>query len=118
MSVGSSSGVVLIAGFWPGTVGAAFDQDRDLAPNVTDNCTVLPNATQLDADRDGYGNACDGDLTNDGVVNAADLARLKSVFFRQDPVADLNGDGVVNAVDLAMLKRSFFRKPGPSAKAP
>jgi hypothetical protein len=51
------------------------------------------------------------------VVNAADLARLKSVFFRQDPVADLNGDGVVNAVDLGMLKRSFFKKPGPSGLA-
>ena len=66
---------------------------------------------------DRFGNACDADLNGDGVVNAVDLAALKSVFFTRDATADLNGDGVVNAVDLALLKAQFFKKPGPSAFA-
>ncbi len=93
------------------------DSDGDGIVDSLDDCSSVPNASQLDADSDGYGNACDPDLDQNGVVNAADLARLKSVFFKQDPIADLNGDGVVNAVDLAILKGSFFKKPGPSGLA-
>ena len=98
--------------------GAAFDQDRDLIPNVTDNCSVVQNTLQLDVDGDGYGNACDADITNDGIVNFADLAQLKRAFYTNDPIADLNADGVVNFADLAIMKRAFFKKPGPAAGKP
>ncbi len=90
------------------------DADGDGVPDAVDDCTLVENPTQLDADQDGFGNACDADFDQNGVVNAQDLARLKQVFFRNDPDADLNGDGVVNAVDLARLKASFFKAPGPS----
>ena len=82
-SIGDETGVVLYGGLWPALVGAAFDQDRDLVPNVTDNCTVVRNTLQLDADGDDYGNACDADITNDGVVNFSDLAHLKQAFFKK-----------------------------------
>ena len=118
VSVGEETGVRLYGGLWPAMVGAAFDQDRDLVPNVTDNCTVIRNTLQLDVDGDSYGNACDADLNNDGVVNFADLAQLKRAFFTDDPLADLNADGVVNFADLAIMKKSFFKKPGPAAGKP
>jgi RHS repeat-associated protein len=50
-----------------------------------------------------------GDLTRDGLVNAVDMAALRSVLAGTQPlpvptvVADLNGDGTVDALDLALL---------------
>jgi DNA-binding beta-propeller fold protein YncE len=94
------------------------DTDADGVGNACDNCLAVPNKAQVDADRDGYGNACDPDLNNDGVVNFGDLAAMKKVFFKTDPVADLNDDGVVNLADLAIMKKSFFKAPGPAAGKP
>jgi len=104
-----------------------YDIDRDGIPDDADNCILdangplIPDAggnIQLDTDGDGYGNICDPDLDNDGVVNAADLAILKERFFTTDPDADLNGDGSVNGGDLAILKSFFFQPPGPSGNTP
>ena len=117
-SIGEETGLILVAGLWPALVGAAFDQDRDLVPDVTDNCTLVRNTLQLDVGGDGYGNACDANITDDGIVNFADLAQLKRAFYTNDPIADLNADGVVNFADLAVMKKSFFKKPGPSAGKP
>jgi hypothetical protein len=98
---------------------AAFvDADGDAAADGIDNCIIMPNPDQGDSDGDGYGNACDADLNNDGVVNFGDLAAMKKVFFTTDAVADLNADGVVNFADLAIMKQSFFKKPGPAAGMP
>lgn len=94
------------------------DADSDIVADSVDNCTLAPNADQRDTDDDGYGNACDPDFNNDGIVNATDLAFFKPRFFTSDPDADLTGDGIVNAADLAILKTFFFKPPGPSALAP
>jgi hypothetical protein len=94
------------------------DDDGDGVPNAFDDCVNVADATQRDVDGDGYGSACDGDLNNDGIVNFADLARMKSVFFKADPLADLDGNGVVSFADLARLKAQFFKPPGPSGLAP
>jgi len=64
------------------------------------------------------GSLCDADLDNNGIVNFADLAIMKKVFFTTNSIADLNGDGIVNFTDLAMLKKSFFKAPGPAAGKP
>jgi hypothetical protein len=97
---------------------SGVDEDADGVDDACDNCLLIPNPTQLDAGHDGYGNACDPDLNNDGVVNFADLAAMKKVFFKADAFADLNGDGVVNFADLAIMKKAFFKAPGPAAGKP
>jgi hypothetical protein len=91
------------------------DADDDGVPDEADNCTQVSNPSQIDADADGYGNACDADFNNDCVVNVIDLGLFKAQFFGQNPIYDLNGDGVVNTIDLGLLKQGFFQPPGPAA---
>jgi hypothetical protein len=106
---------------------AQVDSDGDGIDDDADNCILVANGPvipdaggniQLDTDGDGFGNICDPDFNNDLIVNASDLAYLKTVFFTDDPDADLNGDGIVNAADLAILKTMFFGPPGPAAELP
>lgn len=109
-------------------VGSGFpDQDNDGMPDSIDNCTSVENGPaapdplggiQRDGDRDGFGNACDADLNNDGFVDFLDLGVFKSAFFSTDPAADLNGDGFVDFSDLGVMKTLFFRAPGPSGRTP
>jgi hypothetical protein len=92
------------------------DTDGDGVADDVDDCVQVADANQRDTDNDGFGNVCDADLNNDGIVNFTDLARLKAVFLTTDANGDLNGDGVVNFTDLARLKALFLRPPGPSGK--
>lgn len=96
---------------------SGLDSDLDMIDDAFDNCQLVSNPDQVDADNDGFGNACDTDMNNDMVTNAADLAILRQRFFGTDPVADFNGDGVVNAADLAILRTNFFDAPGPAGMA-
>ena len=105
------------AGVYLRRPGAGPDTDGDGIADGADNCTLVANADQRDSNGDGYGNVCDADLNNDGVVNAVDLGIMRSVFFTADADADLTGDGVVNAVDLGSLRAAFFAAPGPSGVA-
>lgn len=90
------------------------DFDIDGIADIQDNCVVIANADQRDADNDGYGSICDADLNNDHIVNSEDLAIFQRLFGSNDPIADLNGDGVVNVPDFAILRNQFFNAPGPS----
>jgi predicted flap endonuclease-1-like 5' DNA nuclease len=102
---------------------AAADSDGDGVADANDVCTLVADGPaqpkpQRDTNDDGFGNLCDADLNDDGIVNFGDLALLRRAFFSADPNADLNGDGVVNFSDLAILKRGFLKPPGPSGRAP
>lgn len=99
------------------TVEVVDDSDGDEVADGVDNCVSVPNPDQRDTDGDGYGNICDADFNNDGVVNFADLAFLRSRFGTSDPDADLDGSGLVNFADLARLQSLFGKPPGPSALA-
>ena len=116
--VGPRSGRVLHAGF----VGPAFrpftDADGDGVADLADDCLAVADPGQRDSNGDGYGNACDADLDDDGVVGFPDLARLRAAFLGSDADADLDGDGVVSFADLARLRASMFRPPGPSGLRP
>lgn len=91
------------------------DTDGDCIDDASDNCVLVANPDQRDADADGYGNACDADLSQDCLVNAIDLGIFRSLFFSANVTADFNGDGVVNLVDLGIMRSAFFEAPGPSS---
>lgn len=103
---------------WPYALAwrIADDGDGDGIADDVDNCTAAANASQRDADGDGYGNACDADFNGDGAVNFADLATFRTRFGTTDAQADLTGDGVVNFADLARFRELFGQRPGPSAR--
>jgi hypothetical protein len=98
-----------------------MDTDSDGLVDHLDNCTLVPNPTQLDSDGDGYGNICDADFNNDGVVNINDLNRLKArlnIVPVVDLITDLDGNGAVNINDLNRLKSYLGKPPGPSGLHP
>ena len=111
-----------------GDIGAfefgAPDTDGDGVPDSIDNCSLVANTSQLDADSDGYGNICDADLNNSGLVTTADFGILRSVLNQSAgssataAAADLNGSGTVTTADFAILRARLNTPPGPSGLHP
>lgn len=93
------------------------DTDFDGVSDLSDNCTHHPNAEQRDTDNDGYGNACDPDFNNDGIVNFSDISAWVPFFDSEnDDDFDLDGNGVVNFLDFIRVVDYFLMAPGPSAQ--
>jgi hypothetical protein len=111
--VSASTGYRLASGFL-----AVPDTEGDGVKQPWDNCTRLSNADQRDTNGDGYGNRCDPDLNDSGVVSAADYLILRRRLSTADPDADLNGDGRVSTADYLILRAFLGQPPGPSALAP
>lgn len=96
-----------------------IDTDGDGVAQVYDNCLAIANPTQLDTNGDGFGNRCDPDFNNNGIVDSQDGALLKAAFGSTlFPDRDINGNGLVDSQDGAILKSMFGKPPGPSALAP
>jgi len=103
------------------------DFDADGVPDANDNCMDVPNgplipdaggASQRDANGDGYGNICDPDLNNTGLVTATDYIILRNALNTANAVADLNGSGLVTSADYIILRNMLNRPPGPSGLHP
>jgi len=109
-------------GFSTDTATAMFrvtdDTDADGVLDYQDNCTLIANANQRDTNSDGYGNLCDPDFNNNGIVDSQDGALLKAAFGSAAfPDRDLNGNGIVDSNDGARLKAKFGQPPGLSGLA-
>jgi hypothetical protein len=99
------------------------DADADGVCDAADDCSEDANPSQLDTDLDGYGNACDADYGNDGVVGGTDFVAVGRAFGARlgepdySPDLDANGDGVIGGPDYVVLGRLFAGPPGPSGLA-
>jgi len=81
----SSSSVPIVAALPCAPLGA--DGDGDTVIDRDDNCPLVANLAQVDADLDGAGDACDLDADGDGTPNGTDCAPL-------DPSASIPVSGI------------------------
>lgn len=84
------------------------DGDGDGITDSDDNCPEDSNADQKDNDRDGLGDACDGDDDNDGVSDADEATAGTN-----PRKADTDGDGVHDGDDVYPLDGSRTVAPPP-----
>ena len=87
--------------------GSAPDGDGDGIADSADNAYLTYNPGQEDTDGDGYGNAADADLDNDGVVGVTDFSAFRNAYGTSDPNADLDGDGTVGVTDFSELRSRY-----------
>ena len=108
---------------WGQPPGTPIDQDGDGVRDTEDNCILIANTDQIDDDhpQDGYGNICDGDFDNDGIVGGKDFAIFRECLnsLRDGKpwrlVCDMNGNRYLENNDFRRFRRSFGRGvPGPS----
>jgi hypothetical protein len=110
-----------------------LDSDNDGIPDVADNCkfeangNLIPDSggnSQSDSDGDGFGDICDADFNNNGVVDSNDASVLFGQFGNNsfdssfNSAVDINGNGVIDSNDASRFFESFGAAPGPSGLAP
>jgi hypothetical protein len=81
--------------------------------NRLDNCVVVSNADQADADDDGLGNACEcGDVSGDGRVNSTDARLIQrcvtgAVSCDHLPgICDVNNDDSCTSTDAKLIQQA------------
>jgi hypothetical protein len=114
------------------SAGAVPDTDGDFVPDLFDNCRDTSNGNpaangpgggtgscntpvQLDTDGDGFGNPCDGDLDQSGLVDGSDTAVMFGLLFQAGNAGDLDCTGLTDGSDVATLFTLLFKNPGPGA---
>jgi hypothetical protein len=104
------------------------DIDSDGVGDVCDNCRLVANPDQRDTNSDEddntnkageqhYGNLCDPDFDNNGIVGLADINELRKYYGKTVPPApaniDLDGNGIIGLSDVNILRQYYGRAPGP-----
>jgi hypothetical protein len=108
---------------WAGSVICPGpDTDSDGTPDVCDNCSVVPNPTQFDGDSDGFGNRCDADFDNNGVVGLTDYGILGKNWNQTVPPAptyvDCDENGAIGLTDFGVMGKYWNLAPGPACGQP
>jgi hypothetical protein len=98
------------------------DFDNDGIGDRGDNCTKAVNSSQYDTDGDGFGNLCDADYDNDGVVGFSDFGAYSQnfgttneVYMHAEPVG---GGRQVGFGDFGFFAANFGSTPVPSGELP
>jgi immune inhibitor A len=96
------------------------DSDADGVVDFEDNCLELANPDQRDTNLDGFGNACDADYNNDGLVGIPDFKAMRRALgsfcgdLDYDEDLDASGDCGIGGNDFNLLRSAFGVPPGPS----
>ena len=103
------------------------DADGDGVPDLIDNCSLVPNANQLNTDAantalnrpgaDALGDACDDDKDGDGYTatqEAAVTGGKDDLAYCQIMRADVDSDGAVSILDLAKVAVYFTQTVPPA----
>jgi hypothetical protein len=104
------------------------DTDADHVVNFQDNCVLRRNgpndpSNQIDADLDGFGNACDADYNNDGMTDQTDYDAFAAAYGstpaspNYDADIDHNGDNIIGFPDYGIFGQLYGKAPGPSGRA-
>jgi hypothetical protein len=101
----------------------APDADGDAVANALDNCTLVSNPDQFDADGDGFGNNCDADLNQSGTVTVYDYTILRAYLNTTRMIPDLSRgtsptSGMITVDDYTILRNRLNTIPGPSGRRP
>lgn len=102
----------------PVTENPATDADEDGVLDSIDNCIDFFNPEQVDSDGDGFGNICDCDFSQRGVVSQADIDELFYILNGQLSFSeeyDLNGNGEVDSAEIGLCQFFLGSAPGRSA---
>jgi len=104
------------------------DIDSDGVGDVCDNCRNVANANQRDTNSDEddntskagiqhYGNICDPDFNNNGLVGLEDFNTWRAYYRQTVPPApddiDLNGNGNIDLGDHNIWRQYYRKTPGP-----
>jgi len=83
------------------------DADGDGIFDSLDNCLLKPNPTQVDSDKDGYGNRCDADYPLPALDPGDDCKQLIDPETGKGKLEPTGGDGKVGSPDFTTFARAF-----------